>query len=45
MADKYQAIIEKLQAARTTGDMKEYKKQRRRLEKWQREYGAYAPVK
>jgi hypothetical protein len=44
MVEKYHMIMGNIVEARRAGDMKTVKMWRGRLEKWQKEYGACAPV-
>ncbi len=45
MKKKYSIIAGKINEAIKAGDTKALKKLRKQLEKWQKEYGAYQPVK
>jgi len=45
VTQKYTKITEKLKAAWKSGDMKAYRRAKKQLEKWQREYGAYEPIR
>jgi hypothetical protein len=44
MKQRYETIIQNINAAREAGDNKKLKTWRTKLNKWQLEYGAYAPV-
>lgn len=45
MTAEFDRIVAKIQEARLAGDVKAEKRWKNRLAKWQREYGAYAPVR
>jgi hypothetical protein len=45
MNQRYEQIISKIKEARESGNSKQLKTWKTKLEKWQREYGSYAPVK
>lgn len=42
---KYDKIIVEIKAAREAGDDKKLKSAKRKLEMWQKGYGAYAPIR
>lgn len=45
MEKRYYEIVAKIEEARKVGDLKGIRRWRNKLEKWQGEYGAYAPIK
>lgn len=45
MHAEYDRIISRIKQAREANDMKSVKRWRNKLEKWQLQYGAYAPIK
>jgi hypothetical protein len=42
---KHNKIIAEIKAAREAGDDKKLKSAKRKLEMWQKGYGAYAPIR
>jgi hypothetical protein len=44
MYKRWQFIVSKIQESRDNGNQRALKMWRTKLEKWQQEYGAYAPV-
>jgi len=45
MHERYDKLMAKLKAAREVSDFKAIRRINRQIEKWQAEYGAYAPVR
>lgn len=45
MKQRYETIIQNINAAREADDSKKLKTWRTKLSKWQAAYGAYAPVR
>lgn len=45
MVQKYTKIVQKIREARSAGNQRQLKLWRNKLEKWQNEYGTYAPIR